>query len=107
MRANFKRLRAEPIELDDLEYQLRATAELRREFAAELLIEAKQKFFVVQFERNKFTSRPATESEALAHVSRGDLHYRLPAHGYTATPSIGWPKSKPSRSAAIVKTCRG
>jgi hypothetical protein len=84
VRANFKRLGAEKLELDDLEYQLRAMGQLRREFAVELLIRTqKNVHYVVAMTDDRFTSRAASEADVNRYTSRGGVDFRLPAHGYS------------------------
>ena len=84
VRANFKRMCAQKIELDDLEYQLRAMGQLRREFAVELLIRAPgREHYVVEGAGERFTNRVAKPAEFVRLAERGQVHYRLPAHGYS------------------------
>jgi hypothetical protein len=86
VRKNIQRLRTEPREIDDLEYELRAMTELHRTFTADLLLlGTNNELWVARCVNAVFTCQPRKHQRDLADrlAARDGIHYRLPADGYS------------------------
>jgi len=86
VRANIERLGKQKMEVDDLEYQLRAMASMRRGLTADLLIMGSDiSYFVITLRDDVVTVHPARNVPGLADslVNRHRIDYRLPGEHYT------------------------